>query len=43
MITTYLDDSGTDPNQRVANANALIIPAARLNLLEVISKPYGTY
>jgi len=34
MFTVYLDDSGTDPNQQIANASALIIPAARLNLLE---------
>ena len=30
MFTVYIDDSGTDPNQDVAIAAALIVPAARL-------------
>ena len=29
-FTVYLDDSGTDPSQKVANATALIIPASRI-------------
>jgi Protein of unknown function (DUF3800) len=34
MFTAYIDDSGTDPNQRVATATALIIPAAQLIAME---------
>jgi hypothetical protein len=34
MFTVFIDDSGTDPNQRVAIATALIIPAERLTTLE---------
>jgi Protein of unknown function (DUF3800) len=34
ILTPYFDDSGTDPNQRVANATALIIPAAQISRLE---------
>jgi hypothetical protein len=34
MFTVYLDDSGTDPNQKVAIASALLIPANRLLSLE---------
>lgn len=34
MFTVYLDDSGTAPMQRVANATALIIPALQLETLE---------
>jgi hypothetical protein len=30
----YIDDSGTDPSQQVANATALIIPSARIPALE---------
>jgi hypothetical protein len=30
MFTAYIDDSGTDPNQKVAIAAALLIPAHRL-------------
>ncbi len=30
MFTAYIDDSGTDPAQRVANATALIVPASRI-------------
>jgi hypothetical protein len=30
MFTVYIDDSGTDPNQHVAIAAALVIPASRL-------------
>jgi hypothetical protein len=33
-FTAYIDDSGTDPNQRVASATALVIPAARIAALE---------
>jgi hypothetical protein len=34
MFTAYLDDSGTDPNQAVAIATAIIIPAAQIIRLE---------
>lgn len=34
MFTVYLDDSGTDPNQSVAIATALIIPASRIVALD---------
>jgi Protein of unknown function (DUF3800) len=34
MFTAYIDDSGSDPNQAVANATVLIIPAARIIALE---------
>jgi len=34
MFTLYIDDSGTDPNQHVAIATALIIPAAQIIRLE---------
>jgi hypothetical protein len=34
MFTLYIDDSGTDPNQHVAIATALIIPAAQIIPLE---------
>ncbi|HEY6338286.1 MAG TPA: DUF3800 domain-containing protein [Candidatus Sulfotelmatobacter sp.] len=30
MFTVYIDDSGTDPNQKAAVATAAILPAARL-------------
>jgi hypothetical protein len=30
MFITYVDDAGTDPNQKVAIATALIVPAARI-------------
>ena len=33
-FTVYLDDSGTDPNQPVACATALIIPARRITQME---------
>ena len=33
-FTAYIDDSGTDPNQRVASATALVIPAARITALD---------
>ena len=33
-FTVYFDDSGTDPNQPVANASGLIIPAKRILALE---------
>jgi hypothetical protein len=33
-FTAYLDDAGTDPNQKIAIATALVIPAARLIALE---------
>jgi len=34
MFTAYIDDSGSDPKQQVANATAIIIPAARIVALE---------
>jgi len=34
MFTAYIDDSGTDPKQQIANATTLIIPAARIISLE---------
>jgi len=34
MFTVFIDDSGTDPNQDVAIAAALVIPSARLVALE---------
>jgi hypothetical protein len=34
MFTAYIDDSGTDPNQHVAMATALIIPANQLIPME---------
>ena len=34
MFTAYLDDSGSDPNQHVANATALIIPGRRILSLQ---------
>lgn len=34
MFTAYIDDSGTDPQQQVANATVLIIPANRIIALE---------
>lgn len=34
MFTAYIDDSGTDPQQSVANCSVLIIPASRLVALE---------
>jgi hypothetical protein len=34
MFTAYIDDSGSDPKQAVANATTLIIPAARIVALE---------
>jgi len=34
MFTVYIDDSGTDPNQPMAIASALIIPAARVVALD---------
>ena len=34
MFTAYIDDSGSDPNQHVANATALIIPAQRIIALD---------
>lgn len=33
-FTVYLDDSGTDPNQAVANATALIVPASNIIAME---------
>jgi hypothetical protein len=33
MLTAYIDDSGTDPNQKIAIASALMIPSARLTAL----------
>jgi hypothetical protein len=34
MFTAYIDDSGTDPSQKIANATAIIVPAARIVTLE---------
>ena len=34
LFTNYVDDSGTDPNQRVAIASGLIIPSGRIVALE---------
>jgi hypothetical protein len=34
MFTAYIDDTGTDPNQKVALATALIIPAGRISPME---------
>lgn len=34
MFTAYIDDSGSDPSQKVGNATALIIPTARIAALE---------
>jgi hypothetical protein len=34
MFTIYIDDSGTDPSQRVAIASVLIVPAARITALD---------
>ena len=34
FFTAYVDDSGSDPRQRVANATVVIIPATRLIALE---------
>jgi len=33
-FTAYLDDSGTDPNQKVAIGTALLIPAGRITSLD---------
>lgn len=33
-FTIYFDDSGTDPNQKVANATGLIIPSGRILQME---------
>jgi hypothetical protein len=34
MVNVYIDDSGTAPDQRIAIASALIVPASRIRLLE---------
>lgn len=34
MFTVYIDDSGTDPNQPIAIATCLIVPAARIVALD---------
>jgi len=34
LFTNYVDDSGTDPNQRVAIASGFIVPGARITALE---------
>jgi len=34
MFMVYIDDSGTDPQQHVAIATALIIPATRITALD---------
>ena len=33
-FTAYIDDSGTAPDQRVASATAIVIPAARIEALD---------
>jgi hypothetical protein len=35
MVTVYVDDSGTSPEQKVAIASALIFPAARIEALGI--------
>jgi hypothetical protein len=35
MFTVYVDDSGTDPNQKLAVATALIIPAKQIPAMEI--------
>src|ERR1700730_15135509 len=34
MFTVYIDDSGSDPHQPVANATALIVPGRRILALQ---------
>lgn len=34
FFSMYLDDSGTTPDQKVAVASALIVPAAQIRRLE---------
>ena len=34
MFSVYIDDSGTDPNQKVAIATGLIVPALRITALD---------
>jgi hypothetical protein len=34
MFTVYIDDSGTDPNQKLAVASAMIFPNARIQAME---------
>jgi hypothetical protein len=34
MFTVYIDDSGSDPNQKIAIASALLVPARRIAALE---------
>lgn len=34
MFTVYIDDSGTSPDQHVAIATALVMPAARITALD---------
>src|ERR1700728_3249206 len=41
MFTVYIDDSGTDPNQLVAVAAALIIPTKQIPSLESNWKAFG--
>jgi hypothetical protein len=45
MFSAYIDDSGTDPNQRAAIATALVVPAAQIIPLEHewdnLKKKYG--
>lgn len=35
LYTAYIDDSGTDPKQQVAIATALVIPASRIQMLQM--------
>jgi hypothetical protein len=35
LYTAYIDDSGTDPKQEVAIASALVIPASKIQALQV--------
>src|SRR5215831_557268 len=34
MFTAYVDDSGTDPNQKVAIATGLVVPTRRINAFQ---------
>lgn len=42
FFTAYIDDSGTAPDQKIANCTALIIPAKRLLALEKEWKSFRT-
>jgi hypothetical protein len=42
FFTAYIDDSGTAPDQKIANCTALIVPAKRLLALEKEWKEFRT-